>query len=185
MKQNEIVEKVKVAIEQLIAKDPWLLVNNLNERCITHKIATYLQEEFSDYDVDCEYNGNIESLNGSKMIYVLRQDLNRLKRLTKKEKRKTKGEILVRSVFPDIIVHKRGTNENNLCVIEVKKSTNKTPFDYDQIKLKAYTSSNEGNTLKYKLGVFIELVCNEPEIDYQLKLYEEGMEVNHRQSRRE
>lgn len=70
-------------------------------------------------------------------------------------------EITNRAVFPDIIVHKRGINTENILIVEVKKSTSKVPFDYDFIKLKAYTSNYYGNDLNYQLGVFIELLTNE------------------------
>jgi hypothetical protein len=48
------------------------------------------------------------------------------------------------TVFPDIIVHKRHTDEN-LLVIEVKKSTNNQRDDYDLRKLRAFQQQ-----LRYK-----------------------------------
>ena len=32
----------------------------MNERSIAHKFATYLEDEFQGWDVDCEYNRNLE-----------------------------------------------------------------------------------------------------------------------------
>ena len=60
-------------------------------------------------------------------------------------------------VYPDIIVHRRGTN-CNLCIIEVKKSKSTTSSDYDKIKLKVYTDLDKStdNELKYQIGLFIK-----------------------------
>ena len=56
------------------------------------------------------------------------------------------------TVFPDIIVHKRGTDEN-LLVIEMKKTTSKkTDTTYDLGKLKAFKSQ-----LGYQFAIFIKL----------------------------
>ena len=52
------------------------------------------------------------------------------------------------SVFPDIIIHHRGT-DNNFIVIEAKKTTNNC--EYDEEKLKAYKTD-----LKYKHAFFIK-----------------------------
>jgi Holliday junction resolvase len=56
------------------------------------------------------------------------------------------------TVFPDIIVHKRGTDEN-LLVIEMKKTTSKkTDTTYDLGKLNAFKSQ-----LGYQFAIFIKL----------------------------
>lgn len=47
--------KVNNAIEKLYFKDNFLLKNDVSERAIAHKFATYLQEEFPHLNVDCEY----------------------------------------------------------------------------------------------------------------------------------
>jgi len=54
--KNEIERKVKSCLQILREQDKYLLDNDLNERTITHKLATYLQEEFQEFNVDCEYN---------------------------------------------------------------------------------------------------------------------------------
>lgn len=57
-------------------------------------------------------------------------------------------------VKPDIIIHKRGKNEQNLLVIEVKKSNSKDD-NYDRLKLMIFTDKDYG--LNYKYGLFIKL----------------------------
>jgi hypothetical protein len=43
------------------------------------------------------------------------------------------------SVLPDIVVHKRRTDERNFLVIELKKESNRENRDYDHFKLHAFT----------------------------------------------
>jgi hypothetical protein len=64
-------------------------------------------------------------------------------------------------VYPDIIVHRRGTDDN-LLVIEMKKSTNSIPRHCDLEKLKEYR-----NQLGYNYALFVEfrISCTEPGID--------------------
>ena len=56
------------------------------------------------------------------------------------------------NVFPDIIIHIRGTN-NNLLAIEIKKDSNREIKDKDIKKLKAYC---EDENLQYSHGLFIK-----------------------------
>ena len=42
------------------------------------------------------------------------------------------------TIFPDIIVHKRGTNDQNLLVVEVKKASSAISSKYDFEKLRAF-----------------------------------------------
>ncbi|MFZ2126431.1 MAG: hypothetical protein WAV04_02865 [Candidatus Microsaccharimonas sp.] len=67
------------------------------------------------------------------------------------------GGELLKTIYPDIIVHKRGTTDNYI-VIEAKKSTNhlKESRLYDLVKLLTLVEANE---YKYKKGFFIDLPC--------------------------
>ncbi|MGG4492908.1 hypothetical protein [Brevibacillus reuszeri] len=162
MINNTVRIKVNNAISKFFKRDQYLLINDLNERTIAHKLASYLQEEFIDLNVDCEYNKNIDEDNGSKNIYVLKVEAERLRKSVKKEV--IIDEILhtVISIYPDIVIHKRGENNSNLLVIEIKKSTNTTDRDYDIKKLQCYTENSSYNKLQYKLGLFIEFESHVP-----------------------
>ena len=116
MERNEIINKIQTAYMQLLARDRHLLNADANERSITHKLAEYLQLEFKEWDVDCEYNRDgIDT----KRLHSLERSINSND-----------------TVFPDIIVHHRGENEN-LIVIEAKKS-NYSGKNEDDKKLKAF-----------------------------------------------
>lgn len=123
--------------------------------------------------MDCEYNSDAENgPSGKKQISFLKDQLLEFTNLKEKE-HETEGDLLTRAVFPDIIVHQRGTNERNLCIIEVKKPGNKVADAYDHLKLEKYTSSEYGNHLKYQLAVFVIFTTGE-DPKYSLSFFKEG-----------
>jgi len=130
-----VFEKIKNAYRTLLKNDSHLLTFDANERSITHKLAIYLQDEFPDYNVDCEYNRDRHD--SKKLLFLLE-----VKEIRSDE---TKGT----TVYPDIIIHHRGTKDNFI-VIEAKKMTNKFK-DYDEKKLRGYISE-----LNYQYAFFIE-----------------------------
>ena len=102
---SEIKRKVEFCIRQLLRNDRHLLEIKANERSIAYKLAEYLQQQFHDWHVDCEYNRHgIE-----------------IKKL---------GEA---RVYPDIIVHLRNT-PFNLLVIELKCSNENYKGDIEKLK---------------------------------------------------
>lgn len=130
MTLETIKSKVDIALNEFYALDMHLLRNDIHERTLGSVLARYLQAHFVDFEVDCEYDGNVEHESGRK---------------------KVNGS----KVYPDIIIHKRGNNANNLLVIELKKSTNREDRRKDASKLINYTSQ-ECN-FQYDFGLFLEL----------------------------
>ena len=120
---------------KLSLNDAWLFEMNVNERSITHKLAEYLQQEFADWNVDCEYNRNLDEM----------------KRLSVPKTGIEWDDLESKTVFPDIIVHKRGAKKN-LLVIEVKKSNSTVPDTFDKIKLNALLRE----PFNYKFALFIK-----------------------------
>src|SRR5207249_10419476 len=108
---DNIPAKVNKAIKSCLSIESKLLDLAVNERSVTHKVAEYLQKEFTNYDVDCEYNK--DGHDGKKI----------LSGLDKCKKGPTTNDEDGRTVYPDIIIHKRDSS-TNLVVIESKKSTN-------------------------------------------------------------
>ena len=134
MLQKDVEEKVCKALSILFEKDCYLLKVDANERSITHRLGIYMQEEFPEWDVDCEYN----------------RDGHKIKELDGR-------------VFPDIIVHKRGTH-CNLLVVEVKKNHTWSDDD-DRDKLRKF---REDERLGYKHALFLNLGVGD-EIGYCCK----------------
>lgn len=137
-------EQIKAAIDKaladLVEKDTYLLKMDANERSITHRLAIYLEEVISNIEagwhVDCEYNRDVAS-----------EDTPYSKKLLLDGPTLPSGynhyeDENATTVFPDIIVHKRGksgSQDGNLAVIEVKKDTSSVGPDHDiNKKLPAY-----------------------------------------------
>jgi hypothetical protein len=161
MKFYQIKRRLNIAIEILRVRDSYLLEKDVSERAITHKLAEHLQYVIGNsLDVDCEYNKNTnDSEVFSKKIYVLESAIKEMYSSRNRDHNSVniQGEsYLELSVFPDIIVHKRGKKQNNILAIEVKKSTSRIDRSYDFKKLKCYTESDsEANNLGYKYGAFV------------------------------
>ena len=117
--KDDIEGIVKSSLQKLRRLDKHLLDININERSITHKLAEYLKEYFPEFNVDCEYNRFKDIV---KTIKLPNERINW-------------NDTEAKTVFPDIIIHKRGIEEDNLLVIEVKKSSNVNSGDFDRIKL--------------------------------------------------
>lgn len=173
METSKIIEKVNVSINKLFENDKWLIENDLSEQSISHKLGEYLQTNFMEFNVDCEYNGNIDEERGRKRITIIKRELEE-KGLLKQTEEELPMDLIHRAVFPDIIVHKRGSNENNLCILEIKKTTNKVPFDYDKIKLKYYTTEYYGNDLKYDLGIFLLILTGSSTDYFEVQYFTNG-----------
>lgn len=156
---QDIEGNVKNSLAKLIENDGFLLKENVNERSITYRLAMYLQEEFEGYEVDCEYNrmNNGQSIN----IKTINYDNNNV----------PIDDDNAKTVFPDIIVHKRNKPEN-LLVIEAKKSNNKN-LELDQKKLEIFTSLERNFRYFYGLNLIFQVKSDfgKPTI---LKWYKEG-----------
>ena len=128
-------EAVIFALNSLLKHDSYLLIIDANERSISFRFAMYLQRVLKDWVVDCEFNrdGVEPKKLGHLELYPQSED----------EEAKT--------VFPDVIVHRRGTGENFL-VLEFKKSTSKVDRAIDNQKLRGYKSQ-----LGYMHALFIEV----------------------------
>jgi len=119
-----IKRRIKQCIEKIYEYDSDLFDRNNYEVMISSKLAQYLFIEFKEYDVDCEYNKHINQEKGVK-------ELNQ-------------------NIRPDIIIHRRGTDEDNLVYIEIKTDHNKESrtSDYNKIKL----ISKQKGEYRYSLG---------------------------------
>lgn len=150
------------ALEQLLRNDSHLLTRGLNERAISYRLALHLTSIFNNFNVDCEYNGNVDDTSGRKYIRILQHRARELGLLNKRELRLLDAQNLgqepaSRLVYPDIIIHRRGLNgpENNLLVIELKKASNQKGVDWDLEKLARFTSRDYDNIFEYQFGAFI------------------------------
>jgi len=149
----EIKEKVLKAINKVLKYDKILFEINSSERSIAFRLATYIEKEFPEWNVDFEYNRYADE------IKVLKRD--------KKDK----------NFLPDIVVHKR-TIRDNLLVIEIKKSSESIKGEkvkWDRERLEFLTTNKR---YEYDLGVFVyfyvKLDSNKPPI---IEYYKEGKRI--------
>lgn len=178
MEQQEIIAIVNQSMKILEVEDEWLLTNDLSERSIAHRLAYHLQGFFDDYSVDCEYNGAMrEGRYVRKKVFVVKQALMDAElKLRELEKDFLADQLIERSVYPDIIIHKRGNNDDNLCIIEIKKSTSVVGPDYDAIKLRSYTTHELDDSLCYQLGIFIQIQTGVEGRSFSLNFFQNGAE---------
>jgi len=160
MEIDDVYARVKNAIEELIEKDSFLIEVDANERSISHKLAVYLEEQFGEWDVDCEYN-RVGEEHVKKVI-----EFEEIERCYA-DRKVDSNEV---AVFPDIIVHERG-KPNNLVVIEVKKSGNGMGAQCDLLKLGKYKEQ-----LGYRFPLFVEFDARLGKSTYRV-LDEQGQEV--------
>ncbi|MDN7445022.1 hypothetical protein QZM64_38310 [Burkholderia cepacia] len=128
-------EAVARALSELLVNDQDLLCIDANERSITFRFAMYLQSCFPGWTVDCEYN----------------RDGIEPKRLGDLELYPYSDDDEAKTVFPDVIVHRRGTGQNHL-VLEFKKSTSRVGRETDLRKLRGYRQQ-----LGYEHALFVEV----------------------------
>lgn len=53
---------LELSIHRFLKEDRYLSEHDLNERTQTHKLAEYLQALIPEYNVDCEYNKNLDEI---------------------------------------------------------------------------------------------------------------------------
>lgn len=134
------------ALDMLYEKDMHLIMNravndhgrdekhHVGERSIVFRFAHYLQNlidnqpALSGYDLDCEYNRNGAACKALPSF--------------------------PNGTYPDVIIHKRGSNEHNLIVIEFKTYWNRDTLN-DQRKLYEFTDPN--GQYKFDKGISILL----------------------------
>ncbi|MCE9519745.1 MAG: hypothetical protein K8R87_09370 [Verrucomicrobia bacterium] len=119
-------EKVLRAFRQFMSRDHYLLSVQANERSLTHRLAIYIEQEFPDFNVDCEF-----------------QKYGRESKILQRFKKSDAPNSGL--AYPDVIVHHRGTDDNFI-VLEAKNSITDTAevckkssaCDCDRCKLWAY-----------------------------------------------
>ncbi|SHF10691.1 hypothetical protein SAMN02745148_01791 [Modicisalibacter ilicicola DSM 19980] len=133
--EDTFLETLDQALQTLIEQDRFLLRKGANERAISFRLALHLQALLPEWNVDCEYNC------WEKPCHYMKQVVTST----------TSAATEARTIYPDIVVHKRGTAEN-LAAIEIAKSTNPFGVHQDIKKLKAYRSQ-----LGYQLTLLLSI----------------------------
>ncbi len=128
-----LLNLVASALEQLYADDYDLIEREINERSIVSRFGRYLESllqpsEYGTLDLDVEYNRNGQGPKRTKKF--------------------------INGVYPDLILHERGTNRRNILVIEFKTPWNQGDGE-DVQKLQELT--DESQVYGYDLGLAVVL----------------------------
>lgn len=152
---KEIYELIlKKSFEKLLENDYILLENDTHEVTISSILARYINVfmsnvssiENGNLNVDIEYNRMLDTKDHeaeeqiSKAIYITNFDA----------ERKDLHKEIRRNVRPDIIIHQRKTNINNILWLELKLNVDESECRFDMQK--AWYAISQ---LKYKLGLSI------------------------------
>lgn len=117
MTRDEAIALINVALDRLILDDAQLLKLRICEMALHFRIAHYMAQSGiikPPLTLDCEYN----------------RHLGDEKRLN------LPGQTRSPKVFPDILVHERNSDENNMLVLELKRPG--LSLVHDSQKLRAY-----------------------------------------------
>lgn len=157
MDYNKVRELIEKSLKELIKKDIGLIHRKVREECINHRLACYLEQFLGEilnissdvphYSIDLEYNKNS---NDPKKILI-------------DEHRN------VKAIRPDIIIHERENNENNLIAFEIKKGYTNS---HDLEKIKGLLR----NPYNYQYGCLISYLPTKKYIKVRL-LYNQGRDI--------
>src|SRR5579864_787666 len=131
------LDRFVAALKEFYAREAFLFEHDLGERALTHRLAVQLERQFPDFEVDCDFDRlGPRTLNLPHGSIVSTDDH------------------LVKSIYPDIVVHQRAV-PNNLLAIEVRKSDNHQPLEHDRHKLRALTDARIW--FAYWIGAMVSL----------------------------
>jgi hypothetical protein len=118
---DEVQKRLADAMQRFNDNDAVLLRYDAHETCIEGRLAMYLQAKFPDYSVDIEYSR--AGARGTPKTLGLPYECGKRKHGV---------------VRPEIVVHRRGDNERNLLVLELKKFVSGDKSQCDQKRIQAF-----------------------------------------------
>lgn len=133
IKQDQIEKILADALAELYARNLDIIRLDVAERTICAQLVAILQRLCGDYAVHAEYNRH----------GVQPKEI---------ELPNDQGVLTWNRVNPDIIIHKPGHDQDNVLVIEVKKSTNPIPEEADLQKL-----GQIKRQIAYRYALFLRL----------------------------
>lgn len=122
MNEQTVRIRLQAAVETLLIDDSYLLEIGVSERAIMGRLAVYLTHLFPSHSVDLEYNRHA--------LEVKRADV-------PEECANATNFAGKAIIIPDLIVHQRGHDRDNLLVLEAKKSADRRGKDCDRLRVTA------------------------------------------------
>lgn len=167
MNINDVTRKLDEAIHHLIEREYNILKRGLNELNLNGHLTKYLTPLFEGYDVDPEYNGDVKKIRDRKELEIAKGRMREIGIDPNNDDKYT--------LTPDIIIHTRNTNDNNLLVLEIKKDSNSAKNkELDFLKLEHMTIDYHGNHYNYRVGAAIVFGTKENVSNYAIKFFQNG-----------
>lgn len=136
MERDDVRQRLATGLRALLQEDSYMIEIGVHERAIVARLGQHLEPLFPSYSVDCEYNRHgIET----KRADVPAECASRIDEA---------GKAII---IPDLIVHRRGHDKNNLLVVEAKKSTDPRGSNCDRLRLAALQRE-----LEYEFAALVE-----------------------------
>ncbi len=154
-----------------------------SERAIAHRVGVYIEQALGPelvqrerLSIDCEYNRHL----GAGKVHTIPEALVRIVEEAKRNAKPVSDDdsFYVFSIAPDIIVHRRGDDDLNVLVVELKKDSNPEIPEYDQLKLQCFTGKPPG--YRYMLGAKVTAHDLVEPADRELEVtawYQDGIEI--------
>lgn len=169
MALNQQKNIIRNCLNNVYEKDTSLFERNqgkgISERCIAFRFAYYLQNEYPNFFVDCDFNSSFEFRPDGTGGFTRRERNGKQFQIQNED-----GTSITKGLFVDIIVHKRNYEINNDVVcFELKKWNNNRPDqrDSDYNKLTQLTS-----IYGYKYG--FHLIFGKEKALTRLTIFENG-----------
>lgn len=146
MTRQDVYNILQSSIAELYKRDAILLKEDydVHERTVCHRLAIYIERNLNvNYHVDMEYNRMRTKYGEEDIGEAIGKTLN--------WEDSGEGSSFV---YPDIIIHKRDTDQN-IVDIEVKMSWKNKLKKFDYQKINLYIKQ-----LNYQHGVYVELAKN-------------------------
>lgn len=143
---SELKDLINNCLDHLYKYDQFIINNSTNERAVVFRFGIYLQDflyksNFSDLDLDSEYN--------------------------RRHSEVKRTQSFPKGIIPDLLIHKRDSQEQNILVMEFKGYWNKDARDNDFLKLGEFTAQelNKSYHYGYGLGASIYITSNRNDIE--------------------
>ena len=171
MEIHALLGNLDTAINQLLESEHNILQRGLNELNLNGHLAKYLGPLFQGFHVDPEYNGDIAKIRDRKELDIAKSRMREIGLDPNNNDKYT--------LAPDIIIHTRNTNDNNLLVLEVKKDSNSTRNkEFDLLKLEHMTIDYQGNHYNYRIGAAIVFGTKENAGKFTIQFFQNGLPVS-------
>jgi len=128
MDKSIVIERLVDSLNELYRNDKVLFTMEVNERTICSQLACYMKKYFVWYKVDCEYNRNMWN---------------------------PKECWRFSTPYPDILIHQRLDNDNNLVFIETKTKWSNFSKEEKKEDIDKINCFMENAPYEYKYWLFV------------------------------